>query len=121
DDGSTDNTEHIVRAMADPRIRYYKLPHSGHTAVLKNFCIQQSTGNYIAFIDSDDLWTDHKLEKQIQLFSQHPGIGFSVTDATTFKNETVLSARTYPRAAGIECGSIFNRMKENRFVVYNPT
>lgn len=121
DDGSTDNTEEIIQAIPDPRIRYYKLPHTGRTAVLKNFSIRQSTGELIAFIDSDDWWAENKLERQVQLLTQQPGIGFSITDAITFKEGVVLSPRTYPRKIGIECSSIFNRLKENRFVVYNPT
>lgn len=121
DDGSEDDTEQIVRAIPDPRIRYFKMPHTGRTAPLKNFAIRKSTGNYIAFIDSDDWWADNKLEKQIQLLTQQPNIGFSITDAVTFKDAIVLSPRTYTHKQHIECDNIFNRMKENRFVVYNPT
>lgn len=120
DDGSTDNTEEIVRAIPDARIRYYKLPHSGRNAITKNFAIRQSKGALIAFNDSDDSWVNTKLEKQVKLLSQHPNIGFSITDATNYKAGQVISARTYA-GQGIEFANIFNRMKENRFVVYNPT
>lgn len=121
DDGSEDNTAEIIQAIPDPRIRYYKLPHSGRTAVSKNFAIRRSTGELIAFNDSDDCWTQNKLEKQVQLLSQQPGIGFSITDAISFKAGVVLSAGTYKNKQGVECANIFNRLKENRFVVYNPT
>jgi len=121
DDGSTDNTEEIVRAIPDPRIRYYKLPHSGRNAISKNFAISQSKGILIAFNDSDDTWDNTKLEKQVKLLSQHPNIGFSITDAVNYKEGQIISPRTYPVHQGIECANIFNRMKENRFVVYNPT
>jgi glycosyltransferase involved in cell wall biosynthesis len=121
DDGSTDDTEELVQALPDPRIRYYKMPHTGRTATLKNAAIRRSKGNLIAFIDSDDTWTDNKLEKQVQLLNQHPQIGFSITDAITFKSGEVLSPRTYSNRQGVEYANIFNRLKENRFVVYNPT
>lgn len=121
DDGSTDNTEEIVRAIPDPRIRYYKLPHSGRNAISKNFAIRKSTGSLIAFNDSDDSWVETKLEKQVQLLAQHPHLGFSITDAVNYKAGQVISPRTYPVRQGIECANIFNRMKENRFVIYNPT
>lgn len=121
DDGSEDDTEQVIRAIPDARIRYYKMPHTGKTAPLKNFSIRQAKGNLVAFIDSDDCWNDNKLEKQVKLLTEQPGIGFSITDAVTFKDSAILSARTYHHKQGIECASIFNRLKENRFVVYNPT
>jgi glycosyltransferase involved in cell wall biosynthesis len=121
DDGSTDNTEEIVRAIPDARIQYYKLPHTGRNAISKNFAIRQSKGTLIAFNDSDDTWDNTKLEKQVQLLSQHPHIGFSITDAVNYKEGQIISARTYTIRQGIEYANIFNRMKENRFVVYNPT
>src|SRR5438105_2841101 len=58
DDGSTDNTAELIADIHDPRIRYYKLPHCGRTAILKNFAIRQSKGEFIAFNDSDDTWED---------------------------------------------------------------
>jgi glycosyltransferase involved in cell wall biosynthesis len=121
DDGSEDNTEEIIQAIPDPRIRYYKMPHTGRTAILKNMAIRRSKGAFIAFIDSDDCWTENKLAKQVQLLSQQPGIGFSITDAISYKAGIVLSSRTYKDQQGVECTNIFNRLKENRFVVYNPT
>lgn len=121
DDGSEDNTGEIIQAIPDPRIRYYKMPHTGRTAILKNVAIRRSKGELIAFNDSDDCWMENKLEKQVQLLSQQPGIGFSITDAISFKAGVVLSPRTYKDKQGVECANIFNRLKENRFVVYNPT
>lgn len=121
DDGSTDNTEEIIRAIPDPRIQYYKLPHSGRTAISKNFAIRRSKGTLIAFNDSDDTWENSKLEKQVTLLEQHPHIGFSITDAVNYIAGQILSPRTYVVSQGIEYANIFNRMKENRFVVYNPT
>jgi glycosyltransferase involved in cell wall biosynthesis len=121
DDGSTDNTEELVLALPDPRIRYFKMPHTGRTAMLKNAAIRRSKGELIAFIDSDDTWTENKLEKQVQLLTQNPKTGFSITDAITYKSGMVLSPRTYTNRQGVEFANIFNRLKENRFVVYNPT
>ncbi|MCS3800569.1 glycosyltransferase family 2 protein [Niastella sp. OAS944] len=121
DDGSTDTTEELVNALPDPRIRYYKMPHTGRTAVLKNAAIRHAKGNLIAFIDSDDTWMENKLEKQVQLLNRHPEIGFTITDAITFRSGKVLSPRTYTKRQGIEYANIFNRLTENRFVVYNPT
>jgi glycosyltransferase involved in cell wall biosynthesis len=121
DDGSTDGTEELVHALPDPRIRYYKMPHTGRTAILKNAAIRHSNGDLIAFIDSDDTWMENKLEKQVQLLNQHPETGFSITDAITYRSGEVLSPRSYNNRQGVEYANIFNRLKENRFVVFNPT
>ena len=120
DDGSTDNTSALIENIPDPRIRYFKLPHCGRTAILKNFAIQQSKGEFIAFNDSDDSWVDNKLEKQVKLLLKHPNIGFSITDAVNYTEGRILS-RTWSGKTGIECVNIFDRMKENRFVVFTQT
>lgn len=65
DDGSTDKTEQSVKKFTDPRIRYVKIPHSGSPAVARNHGIKISTGELIAFLDSDDAWKETKLEKQV--------------------------------------------------------
>lgn len=120
DDGSTDHTSALIDNIPDPRLRYYKLPHCGRTAILKNFAIRQAKGSFIAFNDSDDTWEERKLEKQVQLLLQHPGLGFSITDVINYAEGRILS-RTWPGKTGIECANIFGRMKLNRFVVFTQT
>src|SRR5262245_1813867 len=65
DDGSTDNTEEVVRAMGDSRVRWIAGPHAGCPAVPRNRGIAASKGDWIAFLDSDDAWLPEKLEAQI--------------------------------------------------------
>jgi glycosyltransferase involved in cell wall biosynthesis len=64
DDGSTDNTEHIVRrcAATNPKIFYYKQSNQGQ-AIARNKGIDLSSGHLIAFLDSDDLWLPGTLER----------------------------------------------------------
>lgn len=123
DDGSEDNTRDLVGSIADSRIRYLHFPHTGHTGRLKNIGLGEAAGEYIAFIDSDDTWKAGKLEKQIKLLDCHPGIGFSITDVTTFSEDTILIDRTYTfrDRDKVECRSIFPWIRESRFIVYNPT
>lgn len=80
DDKSTDNTEELVRkyAEADSRIKYYKLEHNSGAAVARTKAMEMAKGNYMAFLDSDDLWTDNKLERQIK-FMERKKINFSCT------------------------------------------
>lgn len=65
DDGSTDNTERIIKSFKDERIKYFYQENSGKPSVARNKGIENSAGEFIAFIDSDDLWTTDKLENQM--------------------------------------------------------
>lgn len=69
DDGSTDGTKDIVLSY-DKKIRYYYQINKGPAAA-RNVGIEKSKGKYVAFLDSDDLWIEHKLEKQIQFLEEN--------------------------------------------------
>ncbi|RKX94059.1 MAG: glycosyltransferase family 2 protein [Spirochaetes bacterium] len=71
DDGSEDDTDKIVQNIADSRIRYKKIDHSGVSRA-RNEGIKLSRGRWIAFIDSDDEWLDTKIEKQLKYLENHP-------------------------------------------------
>ncbi|HHD2823132.1 TPA: glycosyltransferase family 2 protein [Clostridium perfringens] len=78
DDCSTDRTEEIInRYIAlDSRIKFLKLEKNSGAAIARNKGLENATGQYIAFLDSDDLWDNNKLEKQIR-FMKDKNIGFS--------------------------------------------
>jgi teichuronic acid biosynthesis glycosyltransferase TuaG len=65
DNYSTDNTMEVVDSFFDRRIQYYKFRNHGVIASSRNFGFTKSHGEYIAFIDSDDVWESLKLEYQI--------------------------------------------------------
>ena len=69
DDCSTDNTEEIVNEYIkkDSRIKFYRLNNNSGAAVARNKGLDEATGRFIAFLDSDDIWDKQKLEKQINL------------------------------------------------------
>lgn len=66
DDGSTDDTETIVKTVKDSRVRYIRYEKNRGACHARNVGIEQALGEYIAFQDSDDDWSDAKLEKQLQ-------------------------------------------------------
>ncbi len=68
DDGSTDNTEQIIKPYLN-EIIYLKINHSGKPAVPRNAALRVSSGEIIAFQDSDDIWADNKLINQIPCFN----------------------------------------------------
>jgi glycosyltransferase involved in cell wall biosynthesis len=71
DDGSTDGTLEWVRSVRDRRLQVFSYPNGG-LAVARNRGIERSQGEFISFIDSDDLWTPDKLTLQLQALSQQP-------------------------------------------------
>ncbi|EPM5584669.1 glycosyltransferase family 2 protein [Vibrio vulnificus] len=67
DDRSTDNSRDIILSIKDERIRFISSQvNSGSPATPRNIAIKESRGEYIAFLDSDDLWTPTKLERQVE-------------------------------------------------------
>jgi teichuronic acid biosynthesis glycosyltransferase TuaG len=71
DDCSTDGSADVIRPLAahDPRIRYVRLEHNSGAAVARNKALELARGEYIAFLDADDLWVDFKLEHQLRFMA----------------------------------------------------
>lgn len=66
DDGSTDNTKQVVGKYLSDKISFIESAHSGLPAVVRNIGIKKARGEWIAFLDSDDIWLPRKLEVQVQ-------------------------------------------------------
>jgi glycosyltransferase involved in cell wall biosynthesis len=82
DDGSDDPTREYLKALAideRPRIRVLLLSHSGNPPAARNIALGEARGEYVAFLDSDDLWLPRKLERQIASLGEHPGREWSYT------------------------------------------
>jgi glycosyltransferase involved in cell wall biosynthesis len=74
DDGSTNNTEEVVRNLRDERIQYFQHEKNRGVAVSRNTGIQVANSKYIAFLDSDDEWFPTKLEKQVNRFKESKAV-----------------------------------------------
>lgn len=81
DDCSQDNSAKIIKKYAkiDTRIKYFKLEENSGAAIARNRGLKESTGRFVAYLDSDDLWRKEKLEKQIKFMLENK-YGFTCTD-----------------------------------------
>jgi glycosyltransferase involved in cell wall biosynthesis len=79
DNHSTDETSKYVDAFNDGRIQYVKYENNGIIAASRNYGVLLSHGDLIAFIDSDDVWLEQKLEAQLEHISA-PGVACVSTD-----------------------------------------
>jgi glycosyltransferase involved in cell wall biosynthesis len=82
DDGSTDGTAAVVRAYKS-RLRYSKQPNSGPAAA-RNLGVRGAAGEFVAFLDSDDLWHPEKLARQVACFERRPELAYCVTHVQNF-------------------------------------
>jgi hypothetical protein len=73
DDGSADDTERVVAAFGDPRIRYIHHERNRGQSAAQNTGIHSARGAYVAFLDSDDEWLPEKLAKVVACFAASPG------------------------------------------------
>lgn len=80
DDGSTDGTAAFLESL-DDRIRHVALEHSGLPARARNAGLARSSGEYVAFLDSDDEWLPHKLTQQIDALDREPSVSLVCSNA----------------------------------------
>src|SRR5689334_23253461 len=66
DDGSTDKTSDVIEGFRDRRIRRLLMEHCANLSVIRNTGIRDASGEFTAFLDSDDLWRDDKLAIQMK-------------------------------------------------------
>ena len=80
DDGSTDSTKQLAQAIAagDPRVRIISVANGG-VAKARNIGIEAASGEFVAFLDADDLWHPTKVERQIAALTTNGGASAAAT------------------------------------------
>ncbi|WP_163436656.1 glycosyltransferase family A protein [Fibrobacter succinogenes] len=97
DDGSSDNTREVVKSFNDDRIVYVHQENAG-ACVARNNGIDHARGEYIAFQDSDDIWHEDKLEKQLKALQE--------------KNADIVFCRMNRMSDGKKIGLVSDYFKE---------
>lgn len=77
-DGSTDNTLEVLESIQEPRMKVFTYPNGG-VCLARNRGVARSSGEFLAFIDNDDIWTNDKLELGVKIFQEkrHAGAVYS--------------------------------------------
>lgn len=76
DDGSPDNSIELCKSFLDPRIKIVQQANRGLPGA-RNTGIRHATGDYLSFLDADDLWLPNKLEKHVEHLNNSPEVGIS--------------------------------------------
>ena len=81
DDGSVDETRSLISRLygSDSRVRYVYKPNGGVSSA-RNRGLRESRGDYVALLDSDDVWKPWKLEVQLRCLQHAPDVGMVWTD-----------------------------------------
>ena len=131
DDGSTDNTEKLVKKYQDKRIKYFKNKNHG-IGYSRNFGINKATGDYILFLDSDDYLDENMLEEVSKQIDNHDILIFNYKEIFESDNHILLNSfdkfdnytlKDHPELINRinlgPCNKVFNSKlfndKENRF------
>ena len=88
DDGSTDRTQEFSNLE---NIKYIRQKHTGLPGQVRNIGTKNSNGEYIAFLDSDDIYKKQKIEKQINFFKNNPDILICHTREIWQRNTKIIS------------------------------
>jgi len=92
DDGSEDGTKEALGGFRKyPNFRYLLLHHNGYPGLVRNRGISESNGEYIAFLDSDDLWKKEKTEKQVAFMLKHQEIQICHTREVWMRGNKIVS------------------------------
>ncbi len=87
DDASTTDIQSVIDTYSDNRIVFYRLPQNGGAPVARNFAISKARGEFLAFLDSDDIAMPDRFEKQLAFLKANPDIGCIGTKAKIFGDD----------------------------------
>lgn len=110
-DGSTDRTPQRLAECAGPRLRALHRAHSG-IAATRNAGVAQARGEWIAFLDADDLWMPEKLSLQLAAVGQHPGAQIILGGLEQFVSPELTAAERaalaipHPQSNAPHCGTM---------------
>lgn len=104
DDGSCDNTLGIVTEYQkrDSRINVISQINSGKPAIARNKGLKESKGEFVTFLDCDDIYHFHKIETQLAIFDAYPQVDLVFSDVIQFRSEPYSKEEGHLRQLGFQ-------------------
>lgn len=99
DDGSVDGTADRLLGVRDPRLRVIRQANGGSSSA-RNSGIRLASGEYVGFLDADDLWSPNKLETQIAFLEQHPEVDLTFSRSELIDEDGNATGRTSAAVSG---------------------
>ena len=114
-DGSTDNTEKSLAPFMDLII--YIKKENGGPASARNIAIKRSTGEYICFLDADDIFLPHKLERQVNFMEKNSECGLVFADASIIGGKEAIRRDSLLGGLPVYQGHVFRHLFINNFII----
>ncbi|MUG99149.1 glycosyltransferase [Scytonema sp. UIC 10036] len=111
-DGSLDETEQWVAQIQDPRVKLISQENQGLSGA-RNTGIFHARGDYIAFLDSDDIWEPTKLEKQASILDECPEVGLVYTWVAYINEQSQSTGKVFKHQAE---GDVWKKLTEHNIV-----
>lgn len=116
DDGSTDETQQCLSTLGF-QFCYKYLPHSGIPAYVRNEGIKEARGDYVAFLDDDDIWLPDKLERQMELAEKYPDVVLFSSNAYSQSHHSHQAGELYLQFYDQKLGNLFWDLIKDNFVI----
>jgi len=119
DNASTDRTSCIAKTY-DSRLKYYRSDETTLLGEARVLAANKTTGKYLAFLDSDDLWLKDKLQKQINLFSEkNNDLGFVYGRAEIIYGQKNKNKYIFQNGMELKDGNIFSELAKENFITFS--
>jgi len=114
DGGSTDGTLEVLKQQ-EGKITFFRQQGKG-VSQAKNEAIGRSKGEYITFLDADDLWYPDKLKIQVDFLNAHPEYGFCSSDVDFFNKKGIMVKGAISQEKKPRSGNVFDELLSNNFI-----
>ena len=115
DNLSSDNSKKIFKKYNDKRFRYFQAEKHTVLYEARNLAIKEAKGEFVAFLDTDDIWLNEKLEEQIKLFSNQ-NIGLVYGNYWRFNSKRFFKKKKLARNLKLPSGKITNILLDRYFI-----
>jgi glycosyltransferase involved in cell wall biosynthesis len=125
DNQSSDDSAMIVESYTDQRICYYRSATNTPLSAARNLAIEKARGEYLAFLDSDDIWLPEKLEMQMEVLQKQSNAGISYcgfeTLLTSDADSAIKQAKFYSKFIykSHNSKSIFKKLLKGNFIIFS--